>query len=76
MVPAAAVLAQISLGIGIVLADVDSRAHEILAGAHEAGAGLVWGLLVGLAALSHPAERRVFRPRAWRAATSAPAAPP
>jgi heme A synthase len=76
MVPAAAVLAQISLGIGIVLADVDSRAHEILAGAHEAGAGLVWGLLVGLAALSQPAERRVFRPRAWRAATSAPAAPP
>ena len=53
--PAIAVLVQIGLGIGIVLTGGSGRAHELLAGAHEAGAGLVWALLVALAALAHSA---------------------
>lgn len=76
LLPAVAVLAQISLGIGIVLAGGDGRTHEILAGAHEAGAGLVWALLVALAALSRPGERRVVSPSEWRAAAAWPAARP
>ena len=74
MIPAVAVVAQISLGIGIVLAGGAGRTHEILAGAHEAGAGLVWGLLVALAALSRPGERRALRPYGWRAAAARPEA--
>ena len=72
-VPAVALLAQISLGIGIVLAGGDGRTHEILAGAHEAGAGLVWGLLVALAGLSHPGKHLPLTQRALHAA-AAPAA--
>ena len=81
-VPAVAVLAQIGLGIGIVLTGDTGRAHEILRGAHEAGAGLVWGLLVALASVSRPRDRErarllsVLRPRAWRAAAATPAAQP
>lgn len=74
MIPAVAVVAQISLGIGIVLVGGDGRAHEILAGAHEAGAGLIWGLLVALATLSHPGERFLLRRQALTPAPAAPAA--
>lgn len=74
VIPAVAVLAQIAFGIGVVLAGGDGRTHEILAGAHEAGAGLVWGLLVALATLSRPGERLAIRQRALRAATAAPVA--
>lgn len=75
MIPAVAVLGQISLGIGIVLAGGDGRTHEILAGAHEAGAGIVWALLVALATLSRPGERLLLRPHALRPAPAAPAVP-
>jgi heme A synthase len=54
--PLLAVLVQIGLGIGIVLAGNDGRLNEILGGAHEAGAGVVWALLVALAALARPAR--------------------
>ncbi|HZR92159.1 MAG TPA: COX15/CtaA family protein [Gaiellaceae bacterium] len=73
-IPAVAVLGQISLGIGIVLTGGDGRTHELLAGAHEAGAGLVWGLLVALATLSRPGERLPLRQHALRPATEAPVA--
>lgn len=55
--PVLAGLAQIGLGIAIVLVGGNGRAHQILAGTHEAGAGLVWALLVTLAALTPPAAR-------------------
>jgi cytochrome c oxidase assembly protein subunit 15 len=54
--PLLAVLSQTGFGIGIVLAGGEGRAHEILAGLHEAGAGAVWALLVALAALSRTAQ--------------------
>src|SRR5581483_12404406 len=73
-IPAVAVLGQISLGIGIVLTGGDGRTHELLAGAHEAGAGLVWGLLVALATLSRPGERLPLRQHALRPANEAPVA--
>ena len=72
-VPALAVLAQISLGIGIVLTGDDGRTNEILAGAHEAGAGVVWGLLVALATVSRPGKRLSLRQPALRAAAATPA---
>jgi heme A synthase len=49
LLPAVAVLVQIGLGVSIVLVGGDGVGHEILSGAHEAGAGLVWALLVALA---------------------------
>ena len=52
--PLLAVLVQAGLGISIVLVGGTGRANEILSGAHEAGAGAVWGLLVALAVLSRP----------------------
>lgn len=57
-IPAIAVLVQISLGVGIVLTGDDDRAHEFFAGAHEAGAGVVWALLIALATLSRAAPSR------------------
>ncbi len=49
--PLAAVLAQIGVGVAMVLAGEESAAHEPLEILHVAGAGTVWALLVGLAAL-------------------------
>ena len=47
--PLVAVLAQMGFGISLVLSHEGSRAHEILAGLHVAGAGVVWASLVVLA---------------------------
>ena len=65
--PALAVLVQIGLGISIVLVGGTGRANEILSGAHEAGAGAVWGLLVALAVLSRPRRQPARAPAAIRA---------
>jgi heme A synthase len=50
--PFVAVLAQMGFGISLVLAGEESGAHDVLAGLHVAGAGVVWALLVSLSALS------------------------
>ena len=47
--PLLAVLAQMGFGISLVLAGERSGAHDVLAGLHVAGAGIVWALLVALA---------------------------
>jgi heme A synthase len=60
--PLLAVLAQAGFGIGIVLVGGPGRAHEILAGLHEAGAGVVWALLVALAALARTGQERASAP--------------
>jgi len=47
--PLVAVLAQMAFGISLVLSGEESGAHDVLAGLHVAGAGVVWALLVALA---------------------------
>jgi heme A synthase len=56
--PLLAVLVQTGFGIAIVLVGGEGRTHEILAGLHAGGAGVVWAALVALAALARPAERQ------------------
>lgn len=53
--PLVVVLAQIGLGVAVVLVGGDGRAHEILTGLHVGGAGAVWASLVALAVLVRPA---------------------
>jgi len=65
--PMLAVLVQIGLGISIVVVGGDGRANEILSGAHEAGAGAVWGLLVALAVFSRAPRQPARAPVAVRA---------
>ena len=48
--PLLASLVQIGLGVAIVVAAGEGRAHESLAGLHVAGAGAVWASVVALAA--------------------------
>ena len=67
--PLAAVLAQLGFGISLVLSHEGSRAHQILAGLHVAGAGIVWASLVVLALVGGRPARRApagfrFRPHA------------
>jgi heme A synthase len=49
--PLVVVLAQIAIGVAMVVAGHESGAHEALAILHVAGAGAVWAVLVALAAL-------------------------
>lgn len=60
--PLLAVLTQSGFGIALVLVGSAGRAHEILAGLHEAGAGTVWALLIMLAVLSQAAEKPALVP--------------
>lgn len=55
-VPAIAALVQVGLGVGVVSAGTDFDLYAIFSGAHVAGAGLVWGLLVTLAFLVRSPE--------------------
>ena len=55
--PLVAVLAQMALGISLVVAGEGSSAHEPLAILHVAGAGTVWAFLVLLAARNGPLRR-------------------
>lgn len=56
--PLVTVLGQLALGVSLVLAGEESRAHEALAGLHVAGAAAVWALLVALAAFVGMPRRR------------------
>lgn len=58
--PLLAALAQIGVGVALVLAVSGSTAHDVLAALHVAGAGAVWAALVALAALvGVPGRQRV-----------------
>lgn len=59
--PLLAVLIQIGFGIGIVLAG-EGRTHEILAGLHVAGAGVVLASFVALAVLAQAERQPGYRP--------------
>ncbi len=68
--PLLAVFSQMPFGVLAVLATEESTTHEVFAALHVAGAGVVWALLVGLAAgVGLPAHatgaglRRTHRPR-------------
>lgn len=50
--PLVAVLAQMGFGISLVLVGEGSGAHDILAGLHVGGAGVVWVLVVALALMA------------------------
>ncbi|MGZ8693283.1 MAG: hypothetical protein ACXWZT_11205, partial [Gaiellaceae bacterium] len=52
-----AVVAQISLGIAIVLTSDGTRARHVVEILHVAGAGAVWATFVALAAVLGPPER-------------------
>lgn len=57
-VPLAAVLAQIGLGISMVLSPDESRVRHTLEMLHVAGAGAVWASLVAVAAFLGPPRAR------------------
>jgi heme A synthase len=61
--PAVAVLAQMSIGISLVLAG-EGSAHGPLEALHVTGAGTVWALLVALAVYAVPPATAVRRARA------------